>query len=179
MTQYRLGDVVPRTPGPGRYWIAPDAAVIGAVILGDEASVWFGAVLRGDNDPITLGARTNVQDHAVLHTDLGCPLTLGDEVTVGHHAKLHGCRVGDGSLIGIGATVLNNARIGRGCVIGANALVTEGKEIPDYSLVVGAPGKVVKTLDEQTVEMVRAGALHYVKNWKRFAAELQPLDEGA
>ena len=171
---YRLGAVAPELPPPGEYWIAPGAVVLGRVRLERNASVWFGAVLRGDNDPIVVGENSNIQDGSVLHTDAGSPLTIGRNVTVGHQAMLHGCTVGDGSLIGIKATVLNGARIGRGCLIGAHALIPEGKEIPDGSLVMGAPGKVVRELDARATQMLEASALHYVETWRRYAAELAP-----
>src|ERR1700689_3331669 len=135
MTAYKLGDRVPALPGDDEYWIAPNAVVIGSVILKKNASIWFGAVLRGDNDPITIGENSNVQDNSVLHTDLGSPLTIGANVTVGHMVMLHGCQVGDGTLIGIGAIVMNGAKICRNCLVGAGALVTEGKEFPDGSMI--------------------------------------------
>ncbi|QCQ99549.1 gamma carbonic anhydrase family protein [Brevundimonas sp. SGAir0440] len=175
MTIYALGDSKPQFPPQGEYWVAPSASVIGNVILHSNASVWFGAVLRGDNDPITVGPDSNIQDGSVLHTDLGSPLTLGRGVTVGHKAMLHGCEVGDYSLIGIGAVVLNGVKIGRNCIIGANALITEGKVIPDNSLVVGQPGKVVRERDPEHIAVLQMSAEHYVQNWKRFAAELRPL----
>lgn len=175
MTIYALGDSKPQLPPQGEYWVAPSASVIGNVILNANASVWFGAVLRGDNDPITVGPDSNIQDGSVLHTDMGSPLTLGRGVTVGHKAMLHGCEVGDYSLIGIGAVVLNGVRIGRNCIIGANALITEGKIIPDNSLVVGQPGKVVRERDPAHIAVLQMSAEHYVQNWKRFAAELRPL----
>lgn len=175
MTIYALGDSKPQLPPQGEYWVAPSASVIGNVILHPNASVWFGAVLRGDNDPITVGPDSNIQDGSVLHTDMGSPLTLGRGVTVGHKAMLHGCEVGDYSLIGIGAVVLNGVRIGRNCIIGANALITEGKIIPDNSLVVGQPGKVVRERDPAHIAVLQMSADHYVQNWKRFAAELRPL----
>jgi carbonic anhydrase/acetyltransferase-like protein (isoleucine patch superfamily) len=169
---YDLGDDRVEFP-EGECWIAPGATVIGKVILHRNASVWFGAVLRGDNEPIVIGENSNIQDGAVLHTDPGEPLTLGRDVTVGHKAMLHGCTVGDGSLIGIGAVVLNGAQIGRGCLIGAGALVTERKVIPDGSLVVGSPGKVIRTLDEAQQQGLKVNAEHYVANWRRYAAGLQ------
>ncbi len=174
MTVYALGDQSPRLPADGEYWIAPTASVIGNVILHPGASVWFGAVLRGDNDPIVIGENSNVQDLSVLHTDVGTPLTIGRNVTVGHKVMLHGCEIGDNSLIGIGSVVLNGARIGRNCLIGANCLITEGKVIPDGSLVVGQPGKVVRTLDEGQVAALAMSAEHYVQNWKRYASDLSP-----
>ncbi|QSF53897.1 gamma carbonic anhydrase family protein [Brevundimonas fontaquae] len=175
MTIYALGDSKPQLPPQGEYWVAPSASVIGNVILHPNASVWFGAVLRGDNDPITVGPDSNIQDGSVLHTDMGSPLTLGRGVTVGHKAMLHGCEVGDYSLIGIGAVVLNGVKIGRNCIIGANALITEGKIIPDNSLVVGQPGKVVRERDPAHIAVLQMSAEHYVQNWKRFAAELRSL----
>lgn len=175
MTIYAFGDRRPQLPPEGEYWVAPSASVIGNVILHPNASVWFGAVLRGDNDPITVGPDSNIQDGSVLHTDMGSPLTIGRGVTVGHKAMLHGCEVGDYSLIGIGAVVLNGVKIGRNCIIGANALITEGKIIPDNSLVVGQPGKVVRERDPAHIAVLQMSAEHYVQNWKRFATELRPL----
>ncbi|MGB0497010.1 MAG: gamma carbonic anhydrase family protein [Rubricella sp.] len=153
-------------------WVAPGAYLMGKVRLMAEASVWFGAVLRGDNEWIELGARSNIQENSVLHTDPGCPLTIGADCTIGHRAMLHGCTIGDNTLIGMGATVLNNARIGKNCLIGANALITEGKEIPDGSLVMGQPGKVVRTLDEAAIARLTVSAQGYVANAKRFRAGL-------
>ena len=175
MTIYALGDSRPQFPPAGEYWVAPSASVIGNVILHPNASIWFGAVLRGDNEPITIGPDTNIQDGSVLHTDMGSPLTLGRGVTVGHKAMLHGCEVGDYSLIGIGAVVLNGVKIGKNCIIGANALLTQGKIIPDNSLVVGQPGKVVRERDPEQIAVLRMSAEHYVQNWKRFAAELRAV----
>ncbi|MGD1926130.1 MAG: gamma carbonic anhydrase family protein [Paracoccaceae bacterium] len=143
MPLYRLGDHAPTVPKEGTYWIAPGAQVIGRVTLAEQVSIWFNAVLRGDNEPITIGKGSNVQDGAVFHTDPGFPLAIGADVTVGHMALLHGCTVGDGTLVGMGAMVMNGAKVGRNCLIGANALVTEGKEIPDGSMVLGQPGKIV------------------------------------
>ena len=157
-------------------WVAETASVVGRIIMAENSSVWFGAVMRGDNEPITIGARSNVQDNAVLHSDPGQPLTIGEDVIVGHQAMLHGCTIGDGCLIGIGATVLNGAKIGAGSIIGAHALVTEGKEIPPNSLVVGAPGRVMKTLGEAEAKMLKLNAEVYVSNAKRFAAGLKRLD---
>ena len=156
-------------------WVAPDANVIGRVVLDPGASVWFGATLRGDTEEIRIGAGSNVQESSVLHTDAGFPLVIGANCTIGHRAMLHGCTIGDGSLIGMGATVLNGARIGKGCLIGACALVTEGKEIPDGSLVMGAPGKVVRLLDEAARLRLIASAEHYQQNMRRFRAGLRPL----
>jgi carbonic anhydrase/acetyltransferase-like protein (isoleucine patch superfamily) len=175
MPIYALGDQEPTLPGVGHFWVAPDAHVIGRVVLAEDVGVWFGAVIRGDNEPIEIGARTNIQEGAMLHSDPGSPLIIGANVTVGHHAILHGCTVGDNALIGMGATLLNRARIGANCIVGANALVTEGKEFPDFSLIVGAPAKAVRTLDPATAETLRASATHYVANWRRFAAELRRI----
>ncbi len=155
-------------------WIADNATVIGSVVLGRQVSVWFNAVIRGDNDPITIGDGSNVQDGCVLHTDEGIPLTVGRNVTVGHQVLLHGCTVGDGSLIGIKATVLNNAKIGKHCLIGAHALVTEGKEIPDRSLVVGAPGRVIRQLTDEEVRYLLWNAEHYVAKIARYRDGLKP-----
>ena len=175
MAVYALGELAPVLPESGNYWVAPDARVMGNIVLKENASIWFNAVLRGDNDPIIVGENSNVQDGAVLHTDIGCPLTLGANVTVGHQAMLHGCTVGDNSLIGIGATVLNGAKIGRNCLIGAHALVGEGKEIPDNSMVLGMPGKVVRELGEENEKMMLASANIYVENWKRFKETLKEI----
>lgn len=175
LNAYRLGTIAPTFPASGNYWIAPNATIIGNVILMENASIWFNAVLRGDNDPITIGENANVQDGAILHTDHGAPLTLGANVTVGHLAMLHGCTIGDNSLIGIGAVVLNHAVIGKNCIIGAKALIPEGKVIPDNSLVMGAPGKVVREISDVQAQILIGSALHYVENWKRYKAELTPL----
>jgi carbonic anhydrase/acetyltransferase-like protein (isoleucine patch superfamily) len=172
---YELGDFEPDLPPMGQYWVAPNAVVVGNVTLKVNASIWYGAVLRGDNDPITIGENSNIQDGSILHTDLGSPLSVGDGVTVGHLAMLHGCTIGDNALIGIGAVILNGARIGRNCLIGARALITEGKEIPDNSLVMGAPGKVVRQLDPAQIEGLKLSALHYVETWKRHARELKGI----
>lgn len=175
MPVYALGDLEPTLPEEGRYWVAPDAHVMGRVILAEDVGIWFGAVIRGDNEPIAVGARSNIQEGAMLHADPGMPCTVGEDVTVGHHAILHGCTVGDGSLIGMGATVLNRAKIGKHCIVGANALVTEGKEFPDFSLIVGAPAKVVRTLDPSVVQQLKRSADSYVANWKRFAGTLRQI----
>ena len=173
---YALGSLVPRIANS--VWIAPNAAVIGNVMLHEESSVWFGVTIRGDNpEPIVVGARTNIQDGAVLHSDAGVPLTIGEGCTVGHQAMLHGCTVGDNSLIGIGATILNKSVIGKNCIIGAGALIPENKIIPDGSLVVGSPGKVVRELSEEQIEGLRQSAAHYVENAKRFSMDLRPLGD--
>ncbi|MCW8127996.1 gamma carbonic anhydrase family protein [Microbulbifer halophilus] len=173
---YKLGEKQPQLEGGGHY-IAPGAHVIGDVRMLGHSSVWFNAVVRGDCDRITIGEYSNVQDGSVLHTDPGIPLTIGTGVTTGHKVMLHGCTVGDYSLIGINAVVLNGAKIGKCCIVGANALVTENTEIPDYSLVLGSPGKVVKTLDEATFELLKASSDHYAANGRRFAEQLEPIEE--
>lgn len=168
---YRLGEAcVELHP---QSWVAHNAVLVGKVRLQAGASVWFNAVLRGDNELIDIGEHSNVQDGAVMHTDMGFPLTLGKGVTVGHNAMLHGCSVGDYSLIGINAVILNGARIGRNCIIGANALIAEGKVIPDGSLVMGSPGKVVRELSDQQKKLLEASAAHYVHNAQRYARELE------
>ena len=156
-------------------WIAPDANVIGRVVLEDGASVWFGSTLRGDVEEIRVGAGSNVQENCVFHTDLGFPLTVGTNCTIGHKVMLHGCTIGDGSLIGMGATVLNGAKIGKGCLIGAGALITENKVIPDGSLLMGAPGKVVRELDAQAIQMLTGSAIHYSENAARFRRDMKPV----
>ncbi|MDO8839594.1 MAG: gamma carbonic anhydrase family protein [Parvibaculum sp.] len=176
MAIYAIGDAKPILPPEGDYWIAPNAQVMGNVKLEKNASVWFGAVLRGDNELITIGENSNVQDGSVLHTDPGSPLTIECDVTIGHLVMLHGCTIGAGSLVGIGSIILNNTRIGKGCLIGANTLIAEGKDIPDYSMVLGAPGKVIRTLDKEMAEALKLSADHYVQNWKRYAAGLKRLD---
>ena len=156
-------------------WVAPDANLIGRVVLEEGASVWFGATLRGDNEEIRVGAGSNVQENCVFHTDMGFPLRIGSDCTIGHKAMLHGCTIGNGSLIGMGATVLNGARIGEGCLIGAGALIPEGKEIPDGSLVMGMPGKIVRELDAMARSELLASAAHYRENMRRFRAGLRPV----
>ncbi len=169
--KYSLGEDRVTTRGDD-YWIAPNASVIGKVTLEAGASVWFGAVIRGDNDPIIIGEGTNIQENSVLHTDPGYTLTLGKDVTVGHMAMLHGCTVGDNTLIGIGAVVLNGAKIGKNCIIGAKALITENTEIPDGSLVVGAPGRVIRQLKEEAIANVHRISVNYVERWKRFKTDM-------
>jgi carbonic anhydrase/acetyltransferase-like protein (isoleucine patch superfamily) len=153
-------------------YVAPSAQIIGNVKMADHSSVWFGAVIRGDNDLIEIGARTNIQDNSVLHTDPGIPLTIGDGVIVGHRVMLHGCKIGENTLIGIGATILNGAEIGKNCIIGAHSLITEGKVIPDGSMVVGSPGRIIKSLTEQHFQMLRINSEVYVANAKRFNQNL-------
>ena len=173
MAIYQLGDDVPRIHASA--WVADSAQVIGRVSLAEDASVWFGAILRGDNEWITLGARSNIQDGSVLHTDMGSPLVIGADVTVGHQVMLHGCTIGGGALIGIQAVVLNGAKIGRNCLVGAGSLVTEGKEFPDNSLIMGAPAKAVKQLSPAQFERMKLGALHYVDNARRYRAGLKKI----
>ena len=175
MPIYELDGQAPEFPASGNYWVAPDATVIGRVRLGEEASVWFGCVLRGDNEWISIGARSNVQENTVMHTDMGSPLTIGDGCTIGHCVMLHGCTIGEGSLIGIGAIILNNARIGRNCLVGANSLITEGKEFPDNSLIMGAPAKVVRTFDEEGIARLAKSSAGYIRNWQRFAKGLKQI----
>ena len=158
----------------GDYWIAPGAVVIGSVVLENNASVWFGCVLRADNDIITIGENSQLQDGCVLHADPGFPLTLGKNVSVGHMAMLHGCTIGDGTLVGIKAVILNGAKIGRNCLIGANSLIAEGKEIPDGSLVMGSPGRVVRPLTEEQIARINRTAGNYAKRAKRYQASLKP-----
>jgi carbonic anhydrase/acetyltransferase-like protein (isoleucine patch superfamily) len=173
MTVYAFENVKPELAEA--CWVAPSADVMGKVRLMHNASVWFGAVLRGDNEWITVGENSNVQDGCVLHTDVGAPLTVGSFCTIGHKAILHGCTIGDNSLIGMGAVVLNNAVIGKNCLIGAQALIPEGKIIPDNTLVVGAPGRVIRQLDDEAVAKLRRSAESYVRNWQRFAQNLNRL----
>jgi carbonic anhydrase/acetyltransferase-like protein (isoleucine patch superfamily) len=175
VTLHRLGDRIPELCGD-MHFVAPSADVIGNVILENNVSIWFGAVLRGDSDePIRIGANSNIQDCSVLHTDIGAPLTVGANVTVGHQVMLHGCTIGEGSLIGIKAVILNHAVIGKNCLIGANTLVTEGKVIPDNSLVVGSPGKVLRTLGTEEIAAMHANTTHYVKQAAHFAANLHSI----
>jgi carbonic anhydrase/acetyltransferase-like protein (isoleucine patch superfamily) len=176
MPIYSLDGQAPDLPASGRYWIAPDASVIGRVRLSEDASVWFGVILRGDNEWLAIGARSNVQDGTVVHSDMGFPVDIGDDCTIGHRVVLHGCTIGAGSLIGMGATILNGAKIGRHCLVGANALVTEGKQFADNSLIVGAPARAIRTLDEAAIESFGKAASGYVRNWRRFAGGLVRLD---
>jgi carbonic anhydrase/acetyltransferase-like protein (isoleucine patch superfamily) len=176
MPLYSLDGRRPTLPAEGRFWIAPTACLIGDVVVGVDAGIWFGAVLRGDNEPIVVGARTNIQESCTLHTDMGWPLVIGDDCTIGHNVVLHGCAIGEGSLIGMGAVVLNGARIGRGCLVGAGALVTEGKTFDDSCLIVGSPAKATRTLDKDAIEGVRNSAVHYVEKWRRYAAGLKRID---
>ena len=173
MAVYQLDALTPRLADTA--WVADSAQVIGNVDLAEGVSVWFGAVLRGDNEPMRIGRNSNVQDGSVLHSDLGSPLTLGENVTVGHQVMLHGCTVGDGSLVGIKAVVLNGAKIGKNCLVGAGALVTEGKEFADGSMILGSPAKVVRQLTSEQIEGLRRAAAHYVSNARRYAAGLKKI----
>ncbi len=174
MSVYALDGVSPDLPEEGAFWIAPNATVIGKVKLDRMASVWFGAVIRGDNELITLGENSNVQDGAVLHTDPGLELVIGRNCTIGHKAILHGCTIGENTLIGMGAVILNRAKIGSNCLIGANALITEGKVIPDNSLVMGQPGKIMGELNEEAIARLTKSAEGYVRNWQHYARGLTP-----
>ena len=176
MPIYSLDEISPTLPEPDRFWIAPDAHVIGKVRLGQDVGIWFGAVLRGDNELIDIGEATNIQEGALLHTDMGAPLTVGAGCTNGHKANLHGCTVGENSLIGMGATVLNHPRIGANCLVGAHALLTEGQEFPDNSVIVGAPARAIRVLDAQAIERLRWSARSYVENWQRFAKKMRRID---
>ena len=176
MAIYALDGEAPDLPPDGDVFVAEAASVIGRVSLGAGVGVWFGAVIRGDGEPIVVGAGTNIQEHAMLHTDPGFPLTIGAGCTVGHGAIVHGCTIGDNSLVGMGATILNGARIGRNSIVGAGALVTEGKSFPDDALILGAPAKAVRDLDAAAAERLRASAAHYVGNARRFAAGLRRVD---
>jgi carbonic anhydrase/acetyltransferase-like protein (isoleucine patch superfamily) len=176
MPLYSLDGTDPETPGAGDWWLAPDAHVIGRVRLGRHVGIWFGAVLRGDNEWIEIGDGTNLQEGCVLHTDMGFPLKVGAGCTIGHRAILHGCIIGENSLIGMGATILNGAKIGRNCLVGANALVTEGKEFPDNSLIVGAPAKAIRSLGDEAAAGITASAAAYVARWQQFARGMKRID---
>ena len=173
MAIYELDGVAP-VISPSA-WVADSAQVMGQVELGEDASIWFGTVVRGDTDRITIGAGSNIQDASVLHADFGSPLTIGANVTVGHQVMLHGCTIGDESLIGIGAVVLNGAKIGKNCLVGAGALVTEGKEFPDGSMIIGSTARVVRQLTPEQMEGLRRSAQHYIENARRFKAGLRKL----
>jgi carbonic anhydrase/acetyltransferase-like protein (isoleucine patch superfamily) len=175
MSLYELDGKAPELPADGQYFIAETATVIGNVRLKNNASVWFGSVLRGDNELIEIGEGSNVQDNCTFHTDPGFPLTIGKNCTIGHNVILHGCTIEDGALIGMGSIIMNGARIGKGCVVGAGAIITEGKEFPERSLVVGAPAKVIRALTPEQVSALTQGAPHYVSNSKRFKAGLKKI----
>ncbi|MHA7599784.1 gamma carbonic anhydrase family protein [Alicycliphilus sp. T452] len=174
MAIYELEGVAPQVAASA--WVAGSAEVMGNVVLAEDASVWFGTVVRGDCESIHIGAGSNVQDASVLHADVGQPLVVGERVTVGHQVMLHGCTIGDESLIGIGAVVLNGARIGKNCLVGAGSLVTEGKEFPDGSMILGSPARVVRQLSPEQIEGLRRSAQHYMENARRFKAGLRKLD---
>jgi carbonic anhydrase/acetyltransferase-like protein (isoleucine patch superfamily) len=176
MPLYSLDDVSPVLPDDGRYWIAPDAHVIGKVRLGLDASVWFGSVLRGDNEWIEIGEATNIQESCLLHTDMGFPMTIAAGCTIGHHAVLHGCTLGENSLVGMGATILNGAKIGANSIVGANSLVTENKQFPDNALIVGSPARAIRSIDGEAVERLKWAARHYVENWQRFSSRMKRID---
>ncbi len=169
MALHSLDGIAPELPEEGAYWVAASADVIGRVRLARNASVWFNAVLRGDNELISVGEGSNIQDGCVLHTDMGSPLTIGRNCTIGHKAMLHGCTIGENTLVGIGSIILNNAVIGRNCLIGAHSFISERKVIPDNSLVMGSPGKVVRELDAEAIARLSAAAASYVRNWQRYA----------
>jgi carbonic anhydrase/acetyltransferase-like protein (isoleucine patch superfamily) len=175
MPIYELDGIKPEFPGDGQYYVADTAVLIGRVRLKREASVWFGALLRGDNEWIELGERSQIQDNCTLHTDLGFPLVVGDNCVIGHNVILHGCIVGDDSLIGMGAIMLNGSKVGRNCLVAAGAVVTEGNTFPDNSLVVGAPARVIRTLDAKAAEMIREGADTYVQRWKDYTKGLKRI----
>ena len=175
MALYALDGQAPELPADGLYWVAETAIVVGRVRLMSEASIWYGSVLRGDNEWIEIGTRSQIQDNATLHTDPGFPLTVGNDCVIGHNVVLHGCTIGDSSLIGMGAIVLNGARIGANCLVGAGALITEGKEFPDNSLIVGAPAKAVRETDEKARAMIARAADVYVRRWKHYAAGLKRI----
>jgi carbonic anhydrase/acetyltransferase-like protein (isoleucine patch superfamily) len=176
MPLYKIDDIAPELPQGNDYWVAPNATLIGRVRLLKNASIWFGAVLRGDNDWIVVGENSNVQDNSVIHSDPGQPVTIGSNVTVGHKVILHSTTVGDYSLIGMGSTLLNRSKIGRNCIVGANTLIAEGKEFADNSLIVGSPGRVVRQLGEQQIAMLKISAEVYVQNYKRFRDGLKAVD---
>ena len=176
MTIYALDGQAPEFPAAGTYWVADTAVLIGKVRLKHEASVWFGAVVRGDNEWIELGERSQVQDNATLHTDPGFPMTIGSNCVIGHNVIMHGCIIGDNSLIGMGAILLNGVKIGKNSLVGAGALVTEGKAFPDNSLIVGAPARAIRTVDDKIMQMIREGADIYVRRWKRYAKGLKRID---
>ena len=175
MAIFELDGEAPDLPADGRYWIADSAVVIGRVRLKSDASVWFNAVLRGDNEWIELGERSQIQDNAMLHTDPGFPLTIDENCVIGHNVVLHGCRIAANSLIGMGAVVLNGAKIGRNCLVGAGAVVTEGKEFADNSLIVGSPARVVRALDEKAARAIADGADIYVRRWQQYAKGLKRI----
>ena len=176
MPIFALNDNRPEFADEESVWIAPDASIIGKIVLGRNVNIWFGSVLRGDNEPIHIGDDTNVQEQTIMHTDIGSPLTIGQGCTIGHRALLHGCIIGDNTLIGMGAIILNGAKIGNNCIVGAGALITERKEFPDGSMILGSPAKAVKQLDDATIAGLRGSAAHYVENSRRFKSDLSRID---
>ncbi len=177
MPLYELDGHKVATPGKGRYWVAPNATVIGRVELAEDVSVWFNAVIRGDNEPIRIGARTSIQEGCILHVDPGFPMHIAEDCTIGHLAMLHGCTIGKGALIGIGAIVLNGAKVGEGAVVGAGAVVPEGREIPPNTVALGAPAKVVRSVNEADRQRILEGVEFYTQNWRRFARGMKPQAE--
>jgi carbonic anhydrase/acetyltransferase-like protein (isoleucine patch superfamily) len=175
MAIYELDGQAPEFPADGLYWVAETATVVGRVRLQSDVSIWYGSVLRGDNEWIEIGARSQIQDNATLHTDPGFPLTIGHDCVIGHNVVLHGCTIGDNTLIGMGTTVLNGAKIGANCLVGANALITEGKEFPDNAVILGAPAKAVREVDDKARAMIARGADVYVRRWKQYAAGLKRI----
>ncbi len=175
MPIYEIDGQAPEFPGQGEYWVAETATLIGRVRLKREASVWFGAVLRGDNEWIELGERSQIQDNATLHTDPGFPMVIGSNCVIGHNVILHGCTIGDDSLIGMGAIMMNGVKIGKHSLVGAGSVVPEGKSFPDHSLIVGAPARAIRTLDEKAAQMIRGGADIYVRRWKQYAQGLKRI----
>lgn len=175
MTVYALDDLTPVLPPAGRYWVAPGAHVIGQARLGLDVNVWFGAVIRADNDVIEIGDGTNIQEHCLLHADPGFPIRIGKGCVIGHHAIVHGCTIGDGVLLGMGATVINGAKIGNNCLVGAHSLVTEGKEFPDGMLIMGTPAKAVRPVAPEVIENIRKDAVKYAERAKRYAKGLRPI----
>ena len=175
MPIYNLGKKEPQLPSEGSYWVAPDAHVIGNVILGQDVGIWFGSVLRGDNDLIKIGNETNIQENTIIHVDPNTPVTIGNNCTIGHNAIIHGCTIGNNSLVGMGATILNNAKIGNNCLIGAGALVTENKEFPDGMLIIGSPAKAVRELSPEMIKDITRSSNHYVDNFKKFIKELEEI----
>ena len=175
MPLYELDGRRVTVPASGRFWVADTAVLVGDVVIEEDASVWFGAVARGDNEPIAIGTRANVQDGCILHTDPGFPLTIGAEATIGHRVVLHGCTIGRGALIGMGAIVLNGARIGEECLVGAGALIPEGKEFPPRTVIVGSPGKAVRQVTDRDLAIMRGGVLTYIERWQAYARGRRPM----
>jgi carbonic anhydrase/acetyltransferase-like protein (isoleucine patch superfamily) len=176
MPVYEFENIRPELPERGKFWIAPDATLVGKVRLHENVSIWFNAVLRGDNEWIDIGSSTNIQDGCVMHTDPGYPLKIGEGCTIGHRAIVHGCTIGNNSLVGMGATLMNGAKIGNNSIVGANALVAEGKEFPDNSLIVGAPAKLVRALDDKTINFLKLAAASYYNRWPKYAASFKRID---